>query len=440
MNLKRKIIKLGILEILVPLTLSASGENKIIEQLARYLSFTPHVQTSFNKCTTLSHALQELPQEQEPIVLRGGEKNLLFVAYPELCKKLSYVHFADLPTPIHACKNLSKQLGVDLFVKQDGLAGPCDEQGRRLFGGNKVRKLQYLLADALAKNCSSVITLGCVGSNHALQTVIYAQRLGLKPITVLKPQPNSSVVRQNLLLQKAFGAQMISTENSPMRELTVAATLAQKKREEGKFPYFIPLGGSCALGAVGFVQAAFELREQIARGLIPTPAHVYQTCSAGSGGTAVGLLIGFVLAGINTRLHLVLDEPEDFPGMAEQRIAQLFEETAELLHRLDPKIPLVTLSKDQYAIDSSCTGSEYGLATPECVAAMKLMLEQEHITLDLTYTGKCFAALCADARAKRISGTVLFWNTFCGEDMSSFIKGVDYHMLPKPLHQYFENN
>lgn len=432
MNLKSKTIQLGVLEIVLPLTLSASSEGEIIRQLARFLSISPHVQTSFKKCAPLAS------ESKERIVSRGGERNLLFTAYPGLRDKLSYIHFADLPTPLYACKNLSIQLGtIQLFVKQDGLSGPCDRQGRRLFGGNKVRKLQYLLADALAKECSMVITLGCVGSNHALQTAIYAQRLGLACITVLKPQPNSSVVRQNLLLQKAFGAQMISTQDSPLRELTVAATCAQKKQEEGKYPYFIPLGGSCVQGALGFVQAAFELQEQIKQGLMPVPEHIYLTL--GSGGSAAGLLVGLALLGLKTKVHLILDEPEDMPGTAEQTLTQLFDETAELLHGLDAHIPLVTSSKDLYSIDSSCTGAEYGLVTPECSAAMQLMQEQEAITLDPTYTGKCFAAVCADVHAKRISGTVLFWNTFCGEDMSSFTRQIDYHALPEPLHHYFEN-
>jgi D-cysteine desulfhydrase len=370
-------------------------------------------------------------------IAKGSDKNLLFVAYPSLRGKLSYSHFADLPTPIHECKNLNKQLNINLFVKQDGLSGSYDERGHRLVGGNKVRKLQYFLADALAQQCSTVITLGYSGSNHALQTAVYAQLLGLKCITILKPQPNSPIVRQNLLLQKAFGAHMLSTNFCrSLREFPVEVLLELKKQEEGKLPYLIPLGGSSALGSLGFVEAVFELQEQIRQNLLPNPDHIYITL--GSGGTAAGLLVGIKLAGLRTKVHLVIDEPEDVPGFMEHITTQLFEETAALLHDLDSNIPLVHLSKDDYIIDSSHTGSGYGVETSECRTAMKLIKEQENITLDQTYTGKCFAALCADAKEKCIAGTVLFWNTFCGEDMSTITSTIDYHSLPQAFHGYFE--
>ncbi len=365
-----------------------------------------------------------------------SEKNILFTLYPALRTTLSYIHLADLPTPIYECKQLNRQWDIQLFVKQDGLSAPVDEQGRRLFGGNKVRKLQYLLADALAQHCSTVVTFGAAGSNHALQTAIFAQRVGLKCITMLVPQPNSPVVRQNLLLQKAFGAQIRYSPDRPLHALATAATFLQKKQEDGTFPYFIPVGGSCARGSIGFVQAVLELQEQVKQGAMPFPDHLYVTL--GSAGTAAGLLIGFKLTGMQTKLHFVLDEPEEAPGSMEQKLVKLTAETIELLRSLDPAFPALVISQDDYGIDNSACGVGYGITTPACEAAMRLMHEQEGITLDPTYTGKCFAALCADVQAKRISGKVLFWNTFCGEDMSAFTKQIDYHILPKALHQYFE--
>lgn len=366
-----------------------------------------------------------------------SSKNLLFSAYPGLRDKLPYIHFADLPTPLLECKKLSQVLGIELFVKQDGLSGSLDKLGRRLVGGNKVRKLQYFLAEALSQGCSTVITLGYSGSNHALQTAVYAKQLGLKCITILKPQPNSPVVRQNLLLQKAFDAHILYTNfRHSLREFPVEVLLELKLQEEGKMPYLIPLGGSSALGSIGIVQAVFELREQVRQGSMPRPHHIYTIL--GSGGTAAGLLVGMKLAGLQAKVHLIIDEPEATPGFMEKILIQLFQETAKLLHDLDQTIPLVTLSKGDYSINSAFTGSGYGVETAECSAAMRLMKEQENINLDPTYTGKGFAALCADVHQKQCEGTVLFWNTFCGEDMSPFLHDVDYHSLPQPFHSYFE--
>ena len=375
--------------------------------------------------------------QKQKIVSQETDKNILFTAYPGLCDKLSYIHLTDVPTPIHECKKLSEQLGINLFVKQDGLSGPYDEFGQRLVGGNKVRKLQYFLADALAQQCSTVITLGYLGSNHALQTAVYAKRLGLKCITILKPQPNSPLVRKNLLLQKAFGAHMLLTNFCrSLREFPVEVLLELKQQEEGKTPYLVPLGGSSALGSIGYVQAVFELQEQIQQGLMPHPNHMYVTL--GSGGTAAGILVGIKLLGLRTKLHLIIDEPENIPGFMENIMTQLFEETATLLHTLDKTIPLVRLAKEDYIIDSSYTGTGYGVETSECLASMNLMQEQENIILDQTYTGKCFAALCADAKKKHITETVLFWNTFCGEDMSDFTRDSNYLSLPQAFHSYFE--
>lgn len=430
MKILEKKIQLVALALLSTKQIVGTFEEEVIKNLARYPTLTPQVEQSLFKLA--DHTLTT----KEQVMSVGSEKNLLFTLFPTLRTTLSYLHVADLPTPIHECTQLNRQWDLRLFVKQDGLSAPVDEQGRRLFGGNKVRKLQYLLADALAKHCSTVVTFGAAGSNHALQTAIFAQRVGLKCITMLVPQPNSPVVRQNLLLQKAFDAQIRYSPDRPLHALATAATFLQRKQEDGTFPYFIPVGGSCARGSIGFVQAVLELQEQVQQGAMPLPDHLYVTL--GSAGTAAGLLVGLKLTGMRTKLHFVLDEPEAVSGTMEQKLLKLAAETVDLLRSLDPAFPALVISQNDYLINSSACGVGYGLATQECEAAMQLMHEQEGITLDPTYTGKCFAALCADAQAKRISGTVLFWNTFCGEDMSSFTNTVDYRSLPKALHQYFE--
>ncbi len=126
----------------------------------------------------------------------------LFSRYKGLSQTLSYVRLGDLPTPVIYCKRLSESFkGACVYVKHDGVTGKSQD-GTRSFGGNKLRKLEYLLADALAHGHTSVMTFGGAGSNHALQTAVCARSLGLRAISVLLPQPNSSIVRRNLLLQR----------------------------------------------------------------------------------------------------------------------------------------------------------------------------------------------------------------------------------------------
>jgi 1-aminocyclopropane-1-carboxylate deaminase/D-cysteine desulfhydrase-like pyridoxal-dependent ACC family enzyme len=177
---------------------------------------------------------------------------------------LSYVALGDFPTPVYRCNNLCAQFPrVALFAKHDGLTGNLKADGTRNFGGNKLRKLQYLLADALAHGHSAVLTFGCVGSNHALQTAVCAHALGLKAICMLRPQPNSHVVRRNLLLQKLYESIVCLSPDRVIHGLMTAALSYDYKQRYGTFPYIIPVGGSCARGALGYVEAAFELKEQI---------------------------------------------------------------------------------------------------------------------------------------------------------------------------------
>ena len=321
----------------------------------------------------------------------------LFAAYPSLKTNISYIPLGSFPTPIQRLTALEKNYDIqNFFIKQDSISGGVNADGTQLFGGNKVRKLEFLLADVLYHNAESVLTFGCIGSNHAVATATYAQQCGLRCYCMLNPQSDSAVVQRNLALMHTAGAEMIFSANAVMRRENTIKAFFDSKKEYGDYPYFIPTGGSVALGAVGFVNAAFELNKQIQEGLLPEPDYIY--VAAGSFGTAAGLSLGLKAAGIQSQIIAVCVEPEDISGSVVQRINSLFVQTNQLLHDRDGTFPLFEGSADNVTVIHGFGGTCYGLSTPEATDAIRDAQQHESIVLEGTYTGKAFAVLIAHAK------------------------------------------
>jgi 1-aminocyclopropane-1-carboxylate deaminase/D-cysteine desulfhydrase-like pyridoxal-dependent ACC family enzyme len=360
----------------------------------------------------------------------------LFDAYPQLSQSLSYVTLGDLPTPITHAPQLTASLGVNLYIKRDDLTGKKLADGMRLFGGNKVRKLEFLLADALACGARSVVTFGCAGSNHALATAVYAQTLGLECTLMLKPQWNSHVLRRNLLMDMHSNAKLVMMPNNNFRALATACECATQKQNYDQFPYIIPTGGSCARGIIGFVNAAFELQAQIAQGLMPNPTRIY--VPVGSCGTIVGLLVGLAATGYKGEIVGVTVEPEEKENEFIQTIQKLFAQTISFLQMHDAKFPSVQLSDINYRLLYDFCGNDYALFTPQAIQAIKLARESDGIILDGVYSGKCFSGMLADIKAQHNNqDTILFWHTFCSDTFEHITKTIDYHQLPASLQKYF---
>jgi len=354
----------------------------------------------------------------------------LFTQFPALRNSIPHASLAQLPTPITHATALKKIFHHNaLYIKHDDLTGT-----QNFYGGNKVRKLEFLLADALQKGAKKIITYGYTGSNHALATACYANKLGLESTLMLKPQPNSPVVRQNLLLDHHFGAQIILFPDNATRDAARTALMAQEPNS-----YFVPTGGSVPLGALGFVNAVFELQEQIRNGVLPEPNAIY--VATGSCGTLAGLLLGLQLAQMNTVVHAVTVEPEETPGELSRTAQKLFTETNQLLHACSDAIPLFNFPEDQLRINKNFEGPAYGELIPETHDAMTFMLHHEQLHLDGTYSGKAAAALLADLanNVHTKDAVILFWNTYCGTDFSEITQEVDYKELPVELHHYFES-
>jgi 1-aminocyclopropane-1-carboxylate deaminase/D-cysteine desulfhydrase-like pyridoxal-dependent ACC family enzyme len=360
----------------------------------------------------------------------------LFEQYPLLREKLAYVAVGEFPTPVQKMERLGAELGISqLYVKRDDLSG-------KLYGGNKPRKLEFILGDALRSKVKEVMTFGGAGSNHALATAIYARQVGVKSISMLMPQPNARYVRRNLLMSHNCGAELHlcgtgleSVINMPLVYGATTYQLLRHRLKEGRFPYFIPPGGSSPLGVVGFVNAALELRGQIASGEVPEPDYIYVAC--GTMGTAAGLTLGLRAARLDGRVVSVAVSGEKFTNT--RAMIKLIDKTNYLLSSLDASFPKFEVPETDADIRHDYFGQRYALFTDEGMEAVSLIRKTEGVKLDGTYTGKTLAALTHDARNGSLGGkTVLFWNTLNSRDFSEDISGLDYHDLPRPFHRCFE--
>jgi len=348
--------------------------------------------------------------------------------YPALAEALPTVALGEWPTPLQAADPAAMPGEcAGLWLKRDDhCAAP--------YGGNKVRKLEFLLADALRKGHDSVFTFGVAGSNHALATAIYAGQVGLEARLLLTPQANSSFVGRNLKMGRWAGARQIHCASEAAANRT-ARILGLGGRGVYPPPYRIPGGGSSPLGAVGFVNAGLELSAQVRAGLIPAPDYIY--LALGTMGTAAGLALGLAAAGLRTRLVFVRVVRADIASP--RRFRALYHGAARLLHRLHPRFPLAPLENTRIEVRHEFIGPGYARFTREGMAALAFARQAFDIGLEGTYTGKALACLLADLEAGRLAGrNVVFWNTYNGQPMPAEAMALDYRDLPPPFHRYFE--
>lgn len=327
---------------------------------------------------------------------------------------------ADLPTPVDSAEALLRSLAAenppaDVAIKRDDLTSTR-------YGGNKVRKLDLLLGDAREREARAVITFGAYGSNHALATAVHARALGLEPHVVLSPQEPSPFAPRTLLAHAALGTVIHLVDGWDGRRAAVRAKQALVARD-GIEPYVIPMGGTCPLGAVGYVNAALEVVAQAA------PDVVY--VAAGTLGTAIGLALGFALAGAPTRVEAVRVTPLE---ICNESIAEdLARDTLALLRSLDDAVPSLTMADFAFTLRHDHFDPGYGIPTPEALEAVAFA-ENVGLHLETTYTGKALSALIADARAGLVAGeSALFWDTY---NSAPYPAAGDLSALPEPLRAY----
>jgi L-cysteate sulfo-lyase len=302
--------------------------------------------------------------------------------------RFARIRIAHAPTPLEPMQRLTQVLGgPNLWIKRDDCTGLAT-------GGNKTRKLEYLMADALAMGADTVITQGATQSNHARQAAAIAARLGLQCHLVLEDRTgyrhddyrNSG----NVLLDRLFGAQL--SEVAAGTDMDAAmARLAGRLRDDGRRPYVIPGGGSNAIGALGYVTCALELAEQANNAGLAIDTLVVAT---GSAGTQAGLVAG--LEGARAGIPVLGIGVGAAKAAQEEKVMQLAEQTAELLG--------VAGAVKREAVVANCdyVGEGYGVPTPGMIEAVTLVARTEGILLDPVYSGKAMAGLIDLVRKGRL--------------------------------------
>ena len=320
--------------------------------------------------------------------------DFLAAAFPGIDEQLPKLSIATLPTPVSIRSLSLDHVSVDIAVKHDDVTSA-------LYGGNKVRKLEYLLRRATDRGAQRVATFGAAGSNHALATAIHAYQLGLDCTCFLSHQKATPNVARTLNIHRRLGTEILRWGGG------IDQVALFRQHLQGRGAWVVPLGGTCWLGAVGFVNAAFELARQIKQGLLHAPDRIYIAC--GTTGSAAGLALGLAAAGIRTSVHAI--QVADNPFASEWKMHRLMAKTHILLNRIDPRFVADGWRDGIVWRDEFLAGGYARVddATAKAVAQARNDLD---LTLETTYTGKAFAALLHDLQQPGYDGApYLFWNT-----------------------------
>ncbi len=310
--------------------------------------------------------------------------------FPALAS-VPHVPLGDYPTPLQRADLPTADLPVELWIKRDDLTAPG-------LGGNKVRALEWLLAEVAPGDI--VLTAGGEGSTHVLTTATYARALGATIRAVrwkheMNPSASATAERARELCDR------VTMVSGPLFGI-VRAYAARRRGIR-----WIPPGGSSALGMLGHINAALELAEQVERGEMPEPARV--VLPVGSGGTAAGLALGFAIAGMRTQVIGARVAPRIAAGRA--RVLRLAERARKFLEQAAGE-RVVRIRPSLLEIVHDFYGGAYGRALPEAATSARLLDEVAHVCLDGTYSAKAFAM--AMTIAKRDDGCTLFWLTYDG--------------------------
>lgn len=301
---------------------------------------------------------------------------------------------AVLPTPLDELPRLSHELGVRVVMKRDDLTGFA-------MGGNKARKLEFLVADALEKNCDVLVTGGGVQSNHIRTTAAAARKAGMDAVGVFFASP-SGETNGNLLLDEILGAQLIYAQADKLETELVIQRVCDDLRAQGKKPYLIPVGGSTKRGVVSYILAVQELLAQLQAQKISLDAVVITT---GSCGTHAGVLAGMKIYGVQIPVHgITVSRPR---AECLERLPRLLDETAQFLEHE------IAFSDDDLIVHDEYIGEAYAKITPAARAAIQRVARAEGIFLDPVYTGKAMAGLIdlVERGIFKKGSTILFWHT-----------------------------
>ncbi len=322
-------------------------------------------------------------------------------------EKLARFPLAQLPTPIEKLPRLSAELaGPELLIKRDDQTGLA-------FGGNKTRKLEFLVGDALAQGADTLVTAGAAQSNHCRQTAAAAAKAGLKCELVLNGS-NPELPTGNLLLDQLFGVTEHWIERPQRAEKL--RQVSEQLRAHGRKPYVIGVGGSNGVGATGYVVAMIELMEQLRK----SGQHVdHILFGTSSGGTQAGIELGARITGFQGKLHgLSIDKNDPEHLEYETEVSRIANECAAFIG--SP----VRLTKEDIRVVYGYMGEGYGVVGNLERESIRLMARSEGIVLDPVYAGRAFGALVdlIRKRAFKQGEKVLFWHTGGGPALFAYAR------------------
>jgi D-cysteine desulfhydrase len=317
--------------------------------------------------------------------------------------RVSSFAFGRYPTPVAHLPALST-VGVDLWVKRDDLTNPD-------YGGNKVRKLERVLAQAVARGAKRVVTVGAAGSHHVLATALFGRTVGLEVEAVLVAQPRTDHVVEVLRAGLAAGLSAVPVTTWAMVPFAVAARMRPGTA-------FVPVGGSSVTGSMGYVQAARELAMQVREGALPEP----DVCvvALGSGGTAAGLAAGFAAEGLRTKVvGVCVASP---PWLVRASLRRLESACFRAAASESATRGVGAASDYRVSIDERFLGAGYGHPTGLAGEAAHVAAGQG-LLVDATYTAKAFASALWHVRARRAE-RVLYWHTLSSAPMAPLLEGA----------------
>ena len=343
---------------------------------------------------------------------------ILFSRFPEL-STLPWTALADLPTPVQPLEGLGRAIGLPaLYIKREDLSST-------FYGGNKVRKLEFLLADLQRRGTSKVITFGAVGSNWILALAAYGNALGIRVEPVMVNQPFTHGVRRNILAGLHFGIDPVMVPHALLAPLEIAKRLNRNRRLEGAGSgrgrtAWLPMGGTTPLGMLGPLTGALELAEQVRAGLVPEPDYLF--VPLGSCGTAAGNHVGLRLAGLGTKVVAVRVVDAAICNHATyafhcNHLIRFMVAKGVPSERLRPVAPW------ELTVLYGHFGKEYGGSTAGGKEAKDLVEAHEQVRLEQTYTAKAMAGLIDEVRRGKIAShkVVLFWHTYNTAAIDRFV-------------------
>lgn len=367
------------------------------------------------------------------------QKPVIFEKYPHLEKRVPWIPIlTHVPTEVERLTELEKYLNLthgEVYIKRD-------DKDHHIYGGNKLRKFEFIFGDALKRNKKGIITLGGIGSNHALAAAIITKELGLNCKLYLSLQPLTWHVQRSLLLYNYFNAKVHLSKSFEISLFkSVMFRLFHRKYYLMSFGGTPLFGIGTPLGSIGFINAIFELKQQIDQNLLPEPDIIF--VAAGSTGTAAGLTAGCKLLGLKTKVYFVKVSLKMVVNPS--ALMKIANKSIKYLQKRDKSIPDVLITEDDFKMVDGYMGSAYGVKTKSSQKAVDVLNELEgkkrDFRLETTYTGKAMAALLDHFSLKENEHQkVLFWNTYNSNDMDSYLKktNFNYRQLKKKFHQFFE--